>query len=84
MSQPNYLDNVMSRFGHHLSPHQRSNISHSMVPTLKSATAGPTVFNTINTADAGKLVPGATLILSQTRDEPAQDDKMDEDKEAAN
>lgn len=58
MSQPNYLDNVMSRFGHHLSPHQRTNISHSMVPTLQSAT--PAGYSSV--VKNGKVVSGPTLI----------------------
>lgn len=37
---PNYMDNVMSRFGHHLSPNQRTHISESMIPTLQSAKPG--------------------------------------------
>lgn len=37
---PNYMDNVMSRFGHHLSPNQRTFISESMIPTLQSAKPG--------------------------------------------
>jgi hypothetical protein len=37
---PHYLNNVMSRFGHHLSPNQRTNISDSMVSSLQSAKAG--------------------------------------------
>lgn len=40
MSAPNYMDNVMSRFGHHLSPHQRTHISDSMVSNLQSAKSG--------------------------------------------
>jgi hypothetical protein len=37
---PHYLNNVMSRFGHHLSPNQRTFISDSMIPSLQSAKAG--------------------------------------------
>ncbi|KAG2206265.1 hypothetical protein INT47_007278 [Mucor saturninus] len=40
MSAPNYMDNVMSRFGHHLSAHQRTHISDSMVSNLQSAKSG--------------------------------------------
>lgn len=40
MSAPNYMDNVMSRFGHHLSPNQRTHISDSMVSNLQSAKSG--------------------------------------------
>lgn len=41
MAQPNYMDNVMSRFGHHLSPNQRTHLSDSMVSNLQSAQPGP-------------------------------------------
>lgn len=41
MSQPNYMNNVMSRFGHHLSPNQRTYISDSMVSNLQSSQPGP-------------------------------------------
>jgi hypothetical protein len=40
-SAPNYMDNVMSRFGHHLSPNQRTHLSDSMVSNLQSAKPGP-------------------------------------------
>lgn len=41
MPQPNYMNNVMSRFGHHLSPNQRTHLSDSMISNLQSAKPGP-------------------------------------------
>lgn len=40
MSAPNYMNNVMSRFGHHLSPNQRTSLSDSMVSNLQPAKPG--------------------------------------------
>ncbi|KAG2236960.1 hypothetical protein INT48_002029 [Thamnidium elegans] len=40
MSAPNYMDNVMSRFGHHLSPNQRTSLSDSMISNLQPTKPG--------------------------------------------
>ncbi|KAI9333731.1 hypothetical protein BD770DRAFT_477569 [Pilaira anomala] len=40
MSEPSYMDNVISRFGHHLSPNQRTTLSDSMVSNLQPTKAG--------------------------------------------
>lgn len=40
MSAPNYMNNVMSRFGHHLSPNQRTSLSDSMVSNLQPTKPG--------------------------------------------
>ncbi|OBZ83503.1 hypothetical protein A0J61_08444 [Choanephora cucurbitarum] len=37
MSMPNYADKVMSRFGHHLSPQQRTMFSDAMIPNFHSS-----------------------------------------------
>ncbi|CAO3589226.1 unnamed protein product [Absidia cylindrospora] len=34
-----YMDNVMSRFGHHLSPYQRTQITNKMTPQLQNASS---------------------------------------------
>lgn len=39
-----YMNNVMSRFGHHLSPHQRHHFTSRMIPQLENASS-PTTTN---------------------------------------
>ena len=60
-SQPQslqYMDNVMSRFGHHMSANERSSFSQSMVPTLQSsAPAGTLQAQYLGTATAGLSMP---------------------------
>ncbi|OAD77532.1 hypothetical protein PHYBLDRAFT_164439 [Phycomyces blakesleeanus NRRL 1555(-)] len=53
-----YLDNVMSRFGHHLSPNERSSFSTSMTPHLQSATPG--AFNPQHIVVGGTTIPVTT------------------------
>lgn len=54
---PHYLNNVMSRFGHHLSPNQRTFISDSMIPSLQSAKAGGSYESPNNLASATSSRP---------------------------
>ncbi|CDS02989.1 hypothetical protein LRAMOSA00391 [Lichtheimia ramosa] len=51
-----YMDNVMSRFGHHLSAHQRTSLSQSMVPNLQSGPPTYTHYTSWKTA-AGTSMP---------------------------
>lgn len=48
---PSYMQNVYSRFGHHLSPNQRNYLSDSMISNLHSAKPGSLNNFTINSAN---------------------------------
>lgn len=37
---PEYFDKIMSRFGHHLSYHQQSSLSQTLVPVLQTSRQG--------------------------------------------
>ncbi|KAI7879620.1 hypothetical protein K492DRAFT_178563 [Lichtheimia hyalospora FSU 10163] len=67
-----YMDNVMSRFGHHLSAHQRTSLSQSMVPSLQSSapayihyagwnTAAGTSMPPTNSNNNNRTIPTSTL-----------------------
>lgn len=55
----------MSRFGHHLSAHQRTSLSQSMVPTLQSSAPAYTHYTGWNTA-AGTSMPHANSSNNRT------------------
>ncbi|KAM3588613.1 hypothetical protein VKS41_001054 [Umbelopsis sp. WA50703] len=39
-SQPEYLNRVISRFGHSMSSHQQSSLSQTLIPTLQTSRQG--------------------------------------------
>lgn len=63
-----YMDSVMSRFGHHLSANERSSFSQSMVPTLQSSAPGPhyQIPPTHGKSIPPSVIPSAPVVHSNT------------------
>ena len=75
-----YMDNVMSRFGHHMSADERTSFSQSMVPTLQSsAPAGTRDHKRLGTTTAGLSMPSNTTStpLSSLNNKVAMDMDLD-------
>lgn len=52
-----YMNNVMSRFGHHLSPHQRTQITNTMIPQLQNASSNIRDYSYTNQKTRKSLYP---------------------------
>lgn len=70
---PQYMNHVMSRFGHHLSAHEWSLFSQSMVPMLQSSSPGSTQQRTVvsSTAAGISLSPSSPLEVTQSLSTPS-------------
>lgn len=71
LSTPQYMDHVMSRFGHHLSAREWSLFSQSMVPMLQSSSPGSTQQrNIVSGTPAGISLPPSSLEVTKSLSTP--------------
>lgn len=71
---PQYMNHVMSRFGHHLSAHEWSLFSQSMVPMLQSSSPGSTQQRTVvssTAAAAGISLSPSSLEVTKSLSTPS-------------
>lgn len=70
-STPQYMNHVMSRFGHHLSAREWSLFSQSMVPMLQSSSPGSTQQrNIVSGTPAGISLPPSSLEVTRSLSTP--------------